>query len=466
MSKIRKNILSINLFQGWMRAFRLDKSGSERTWSSSNRVHSIDEIRSALAEAVSDTGSRGKYASIVLDCDLLRHKAINIPPMNSKDIYIYVKRKVEQFKEFDGEAAFSYSKTPTKDKIHVSINYIPLSFVLELRQACTDVGLFLMLIIPFLRIREQQFRELSIDKNRVVALIVGMYGKVSILIGKNDGTIFSDRGLKADMGKDVDIERVSKEVKRSILYNKQQFGENVTLVKLSEDFNENVFHILENSLDVQINWLPPKPKRFFWNKGSLNISFNDNGNLLLKKYRNEVRIRRSTRATLIILIALWVGSITASTTIEYLLYKEKKLLAVINRESNELRNLKKNELERKRRFDELKIMVKTMEEKLLPPIPGMFLGYLCNEVPDGLILTKTRVLHKNNYSWEIIIEGFSENSSKAMKENLEVLCDKLQNSHFKVHINNDWYGKWQEQIKDGILSDSRMSRFSLRGVIK
>jgi hypothetical protein len=465
MSKTRKNILSINLFQNWMRAFRLDKSGNERTWSSSNKVHNIDEIRSALAEAVSATDSRGKYASIVLDYDLLRHKAINIPPMNSKDIYIYVKRKVDQFKEFDGEAAFSYSKTLTNNKIHVSINYIPLSFVLELKQACTDVGLFLMLIIPFLRVREQQFRELSIDKKTVVALIVGMYDKVSILIGKNDGTIFSDRGLKADMGKDDDIERVSKEVKRSILYNKQQFGENVTLVKLSEDFNENVFHVLEKSLDVQIKWLPPKPKRFFWNKGSLHIPFNDNGNLLFKKYRNEVRIRRSTRTTLIILLALWVGSITASTTIEYLLYKEKKLLADIKQESNELRNSKKNELERKRRVDELKIMVKTMEEKHLPPIPGMFLGYLCNEVPDGLTLTKTQVLHKN-YSWEIIIEGFSGNSNKAMKDKIDVLCDNLQNGCFKVHVNKDWYGKWLEQIKDGILSDSRMSRFSLRGVIK
>ena len=79
MVKIKKNVLSITLFQGWLRVLKLDKFGREKTWSSQDRVCNIDEIREALKEAVDFTGSEGCSASIILDHDQLRHKAIDIP---------------------------------------------------------------------------------------------------------------------------------------------------------------------------------------------------------------------------------------------------------------------------------------------------------------------------------------------------------------------------------------------------
>ncbi len=466
MKRIKKNILSITLFQGWIRAFILDKSGNEKSWSANDKVNNSEEIREVLKEAVRATDSRGCHASIVLNHDLLRHKTIEIPPMTSKDIKIYLTRKVNQLKEFDEEAAFSYTKTSTKDKTRVSINYIPLSFVNELKQACVDAGVFLMQIMPFIRVREQQFLELTIAENEAAIIIVKMYDKISLLIGKNDGSIFSDRRMKADMENNEDIERVAKEVKRSILYNKQQFGEKVVLVKLSRHFSENVFQCLKKNLDVQVDWLAPKPRRFYWNCELLNISFSDKANLLSGKFRNEIMIEKYTRPIAVLMLALLVGSILTSVVIEYLLYRERKLPAEFYSQIIELQNSKRLLLERQVRLDQLRQNAKVMNDERLLPVPGWFLGYLCSKVPNGLVLTKTQVSHKENTTWEVLIEGISENGNIAVAKKLRLLCNNLQSGPFKMRVNNDWYDNWVKQLREGAINDDGTNSFSMSGVIQ
>jgi hypothetical protein len=465
MARTKKNILGITLFQGWMRVLKLNKFGKEKTWSTQNRVCNIDEIRDALKEAVNFTGSKGCSASIILDHDQLRHKAIDIPPMNSKDTHDFIARKVNQIKEFDGEAAFSYKKTSRKNKEHVSISFIPLSFIDDLKQACMDAGVLLMLIIPFLRVREQQFRELSIGKNEVAAIVVSMYDKVSLLIGKNDGSIFSDRSLKADLDNYEDIERISKEVQRSILYNKQQFGESVVLVKLSEHFNDNVLQCFTKYLDIPIGWLPPRPSRFYWNNELLSISFNDKANLLLGKSRNEMMIRKYTRPAVVLALALLVGSVLTSAVTEYLLYNARKLLVESKPQIIALQNSRRLLLERKAKFDQLRNTIKVMNDERLPPVPGWFLAYLCNKVPNGLVLTKAQISHKD-YTWEVIVDGFSKDGNKVMMEKLKELRNNLQNGPFKMQVNKDWYKDWLKLLKVGSVNDRGMSRFSISGVIR
>ncbi len=466
MARIKKNVLSISFFQGWVRAFKLDKSGNEKSWSANDKVNSLEEIREVLKEAVQATDSRGSYASIVLNHDLLRHKTIDTPPMSSKNIRVYLTRKVDQFKEFDGEAAFCYTKRSTKDKTHVSINYIPLSFINDLKQACMDAGLFLMQIVPFIRVREQQFQGLAIGDHEAAIIIVMMYDKVSLLIGNNSGTVFSDRRLHIDLENDEDIERMAKEVKRSILHNKQQFGEIVVLVKLSEQFTKTVFTSFNKNMDIPVEWLPPTPHRFFWNSENLKIPFSDKANLLLGKSRNEVMLRRYTRPAVVLVLVFFVGSIFASVIIECLLYKERNLFIKNNPQITKLMNSRKLLLERKAKIDQLRYTVKVMNDERMPPVPGWFLAYLCKKMPNGLILTKTQVLHKENTTWEVLIEGISKNGNSKMTGKLRLLCNDLQNGPFKMRVNNDWYGNWVKQLRDGGLHGNGMSNFSVSGVIQ
>ena len=222
--------------------------------------------------------------------------------------------------------------------------------------------MFLMQITPFLRVIALQFRELTIDENDAALFVVKMYDKVSLLIGKSEGSIFSNRGLKADMEREGDIERIVKEIKRSVLYNKQQHGERVVLVKVSEHFSETVFHYLKDNLDIPVEWLP-KSQRFFWNRELLYIPFKDTCNLLFRKFRYEITIRKFTRAAVIIILATWIVPIVALAVIEYLLYKERNLVANINPQTVKLLKSKELLLGHRAEFEQLKLKAKILAER-------------------------------------------------------------------------------------------------------
>lgn len=458
--------MSISLFHGWMRAFKLDRSGNEKSWSAKNRVYKSDEIREALKEAVKTTDSRGNYARIIIDHGQMRHKTIDLPPMNSKDLHTYIVRKVDQLKEFNEEAAFCYTKASTKNRVFVSINYIPMSFIKELMQACMDAGLYLTQLIPLSRVRSRQFCELPIIEDELAALVVNMFDNVSLVIGNKEGLIFSERRLKAVIEDDEDIERIVKEVNRSILYNKQQFGQRITAVKLSERFGEKFFQYLNKNLNISVEWLPESP-RFFWNKEVLSISFDDGGNLLARNVRSEMKIRKNTKAAALMVIALWIGVISTSIGVEYLIYKERQLHFPTPAKSQikELQNTKDELGKRAKKLNQLSYAVKVLEEERLPPVPGWFLGHLCNELPNGLVLTKARIQYKED-KWEVLIEGISTNENRVEAKKLKMFSHNLQNGPFQLQVKKSWYEDWLKQLREGNKGNDRTKKFSIGGMIR
>ncbi len=463
MAKSRKNILGINLFHGWMRAVNIGRAGRENSWSAENQVKTMEEIRAALKEAVKATHSKASYASLVLDHDQLRHHSIDIPPMPEKDIRVFLKRKVAQLKEFQEDAVYSYTQTSTKDKLLISINYAPKSFINGLTEACNEAGLFLLQIMPFSSVRAQQFRDLEIEEDDMAVLVVKMFEKVSLIVGRKDGTIFSDRGLQAEMDSDEDMERIVREVKRSILYSKQQFARNVARVQVSERFQEKFTQTLKDNLDVPVGLLP-KSARFFWIRELLKIPFKDKCNFIFKKTRHEMRIRKYTRIVMVLVIGFWIQGIACSAFVEYLLYQERKSLATISPKIRKLQNVKEGWEKRVVSLNQMKYSTKFFKKDRPPPVPGWFIGHLCNELPEGLFLTKSIIRH-NNGRWEILIEGFSTSGHKTTAEELRKFIGNLQNGPFRIKVHKDWYNNWLKQLKEGIAGEYGVSKFSISGVI-
>ncbi len=462
MAKVKKNVLGINYLNGWMRAFRSVKFGKEEGWSADERVDHISDIGGLLKEAVEATKSKGCYASFVIDHTMLLQKSINIPPMKQRDLNIFIKRKVDQFKQFEGNAAYGYTKSAIKKRLFVSVYYMPESVVINLKQACLDAGLYLIQIMPFAMIRAQQFAEMEIDDDEMAAMVVRMFDKVSLIIGKKDGTIFSERSLKADVEDDEDLERVVREVKRSILFNKQQFNQNIAMVKFSKRFNESFFETLENNLDIPVDWLPAS-KRFFWVKIVLSVNFNDHANLLMRKLRHDTAIRKHTKLGVVIAATLWICAIASAVGIEHALKnKLDSLSSIRERSAQQDRDEKKWKI-RAHELNLLQSAVKELNENRTPPISGWFLGYLCNEMPEGLILKRMEIRRVEN-KWEVVMDGMSISGYKAMADELRLLSERLQNGPFHMQVNIEWYKNWLQQLKKGVIGSDEQNTFSISGV--
>lgn len=464
MAKIKKNILGINYLNGWMRAARIDSSEEEQGWSADGKIEDIAEIGDALIEAVKVTNSAGYYASFVIDHEQLLHKSIGVPPMKAKDLFIYIKRKVDQFKAFPEEASFSYTTSYIKKNLYVSINYMPRPLLEWLRQGCLDADLYLGQVMPFARVRARQLKELDIKDNEMAALIVRMFDKVSFIIGKKDGAIFSERSLKANIENAGDIERMTKEVKRSLLFSKQQFGESVGLVKLSKRFEENFFESIKKSIDVNVEWLPSS-KRFYWIAEVLKMPFSDGGNLIARKSRTEISVRKYSKIAVIMVAVLWISSISVSIGISRMLHNKTELLMPVGQQIKELERSREQWREHTKELDQLRFTAKLLKDARTPPVTGWFTGYLCNEIPDGLIITRVIIEQVENRC-KVFMEGRSLKGHKIMGEDLKTLSNNLKNGPFKMQMNDEWYKIWLKQLKEGIMTNDAASNFKITGVFK
>lgn len=462
---MRRNRVGVNIIFGWMRAYKADDAGNEKSWSSSKKVDTLDEIGEALKEAVSATGSRGDHVAIVLDHDLLRHKTFTLPSMNPKDLELYLARQISQLKEFEEEAVFSYTKTASsKGEQIVSVNFLPRYYLEGLSMVCLDAGLYLNQLVPLTRVMARRFQDLQIADDELAALVDKLYNKVTMLIGKKDGSIFSDRHLLANIDTTEDMERMGKEINRSILFNKQKFSEKVALVRLSESFPEEFFASVKKYVNVRVE-PSPKIRRFYWIKELLTIPARERGNLVSRKEQREQVIRKWTRTAASLILTLFLGAVSTTALVEYLLYKERKPLAAIKSQVLVLQNEKESWEKRRAEFNRLEYTIKTVEEDRIPPLPGWFIGYIGTVLPDGLVLTKSRVEYRDG-GWEILIEGVSKKGHEKTAENLRQLSRDLETGPFKVSVNDSWYQDWLKELKSGIISDYRVSSFSLTGVIR
>lgn len=449
-----------------MRAFREDSEGNEKSWTTSRKMYTMEAIGEALKELVAATNSKGYYVSIVLDHKLLRHKTFTLPPMTPKDLEIYLARKISQLKEFEEEAIFSYTKTASsKGELIVSVNFLPKYYLEQLARVCLDAGVYLIQVVPLTRVMARRFQGVQIADDEQAALVDKLYHKVTMLIGKNDGSIFSDRSLLAQLERDEDMDRMAREINRSILFNKQMFSEKVALVKLSESFPDNFFAMVRKYVNIPVE-SSPKVHRFYWIQELLSIPVRDKGNLIPRMRQAEVRIRKHTRRVALILATFFLGAVISASVVEVLISRERQSLTLVEPQILVLQKQKKSWENRVAELEQLKRTIKRLDEERLPPLPGWFLGYLGNVLPDGLVLTKSRVRYSAD-RWEVLIEGISRKGHGKTARDLRKLSGDLKNGPFQVAVNDDWYQNWLKELRSGIISDDyQVSRFSLKGVIQ
>ncbi len=395
--------LGINIINNWLRAVVIDGS-SERSWSSPKQVFEVKDIVESIRQGVKETKSKGYYLSVVMEHELLVQKTFEVPPMEKKDLIVLLKRKVAKEKGFDGEAVFSYTKTASaKGHDSVSVNMLPKAFIEELMQGALDSGVFLIQLTPLSSVMAQQFLRYDIQKDEMGALLSKMGEKIMLVIGKSDGSIFSERTLKGDMYIKEDVEKLSTEVNRSILFSKQQFGENVSLLNITETFSEEFLAMLKKSLSVPVEYIA-KSGRFFWVREALKLPFGHDSNLVIPQVRKGMYVRKFTKIVAASIATLWIGALAASGFVEYMIYNESAKLKLV---APQIEKLKKEELvleEKAKELARIESMIKLLKLSGTKQVPGWFTGYLTNVIPDGIILTKADIVRKDD-AWEMLLVG-------------------------------------------------------------
>jgi len=447
-----KNILSINIINGWMRGVVLGKGSVEdKGWSAPEKVNGVAEIAVALKEAVKATKAKGYYLSIVLEHPLLTQKIVEAPPLRPKNLHLYLAKKIRELKEFDESAAFSYTKISTSARggSTISVNIFPQKFLDELANAALEAGVFLIQLTPLSNVMAMQFLNFELEGNELGGLLARMGEKKTLVIGDSSGAIFSERTMKGDMFIKEDAEKLTKEINRSILFCKQQHCCHVSKLQITETFDETFLELLRKNMNIPVDYIA-KSGRFFWVKEALKMSFAHETNLVSSSVRNSMYVRKFTTVVMASVVTLWIGAVAISGFAEYLLWHERGNLEVAQPQIADLKARKIKADIRNAKLEKMENATKVILEGDEPPVSAWFLSYLTSVVPKEISLTSSSFVPTSS-GWTVSLSGNSLAEQDLSAPALGLFVSELRNGPYHINISDAWYEDWVKSQRDTLL---------------
>src|SRR5262249_49709796 len=147
-------------------------------------------------------------------------------------------------------------------------------------------------------------------------------------------------------------------------------------------------------MPVRISPVPASP--FYWAEQALKLPVKDDGNLVSRESREAPLRRRMLAVTTAIVVLVVIASLTCAGFLEVLRRNELDTIAALDSDIAKLRT-RVGELEqREKQLKSKRELVEFVRDGTLPPVPGWFLGYVSEAVPETLVLTQLRIARTND----------------------------------------------------------------------
>ena len=398
-----ETVLSISLLNERLSATAVHRGEVAGTWERAEPVTDLADFASILREAVQQTGYTGTAVTVVLAHQRLAQQLVESPPVKGRNLKLFLQNRVKQLKPFPTEAAWSYQPTlPTRNAQAMLLHLLPRELLDQLVQGCKQVELQCDRVIPASAILQGQLTELPLESNEVALLAADTGGTTTVVIGRKDGQIYLGRTLSNSWNAHAD--RVNVDLNRTLLYVKQQFGVAVNSVWLFGDDAQNQIDRIRTALRLPVKLSPVGPGPFYWNQEALEIPVGDTNNLISAEELEAPRRRLLLRVTGALVGLLALLALAAAGGVQYVVMDRGKQLLKLQSKVEQLQVRNAALQDREREFLQKKEFVKIVSDEKVPPVPGWFLGYLGDIVPEELLVSHVR-LNREEDRWHVELGG-------------------------------------------------------------
>ena len=205
--------------------------------------------------------------------------------------------------------------------------------------------------------------------------------------------------------------------------------------------------------------MPATP--LYWAEQALKLPVKDDGNLVTREAREAPQRRRMLAVAAAVVVLVLVASLAGAGFLEVLRRNELDTIAELD---SDIAKLQKRVGELEKREEQLKSkrgLVEFVRDGTLPPVPGWFLGYVSEAVPQSLVLTQLRVA-RTNEQWLVSLAGtLHPTTNPAPAAVLHEAVMRLTNElaagpfHLKIH---------HSSVDDASLPTGPKHQFSIEGV--
>src|SRR6185503_2068988 len=255
-------------------------------------------------------------------------------------------------------------------------------------------------------------------------------------IGRKDGQIYLGRTLSNSWNAHAD--RVNVDLNRTLLYVKQQFGAGVNSVWLFGEGAQNQIDRMRTALRLPVQLSPVRPGPFYWNQEALKILATDTNNLISLEQLQAPRRRVFFKVTRAAVGLAAVGALITASAVQLVVMDRGKQLLKLQSKVDQLQVRHAALRDQEREFLQKKQFVKIVSDEKLPAVPGWFLGYLGDILPEELLLGHVR-LNREEGRWHMELGGKLQPTTnpapaKVLADAVTVLKTNLAQGPFHVQV--------------------------------
>jgi hypothetical protein len=432
-----RTILCLSYLNGQFKAMALHRGVPAGKWERPEPLDSFENFSAIIEEAVRETGFRGSQASLILAHPRLTHQFLETPPAKGAALERYARRRADQLKPFEAQAAVSFQPTlPPKRGQGLLLHLFPRPFVEQLFKGCEEAGLHLVQVFPIPAVLMNQLRHLPLEGEEVALLAAETAGSTTVLIGRKDGQVLLGRSLTSSWNSNPD--RVVVDLHRTILYVEQQFGAAVNRVWLFGAGAAEHVAVMQPMVKVPVQVSPVPSNPFYWIYQGQKLAPDNPNNLVGQDLRNAPQRKLFMRTTALLVAALLVVALLVSGYIEMMVRSQKSALQELKPKAVQLQDQRK---EWQVRYDSLgkqQEWIRLVTERKAPPVPAWFLTYLGEIFPEQLVLTHLQVKRVDDF-WAVQLGGTAQaapgdSPEAALDSGVKALTSRLAGSPFHVTL--------------------------------
>ncbi len=409
--------------------------------------------------------------TIILASNLLSFHTFLSPIMSKRDLHSFLERKVERLTHEVEAESRSWASISIGDNEQKRENFLQviakekidtiLSEAQKNRITISYIGSLVMLppIIQKSHTNYDGMLQIFVFATSIVIRVIKSEKELLI----RSFPCFIERNDRQE------YERLLREVQRTVLYIKQQFGiinpHSYVIGNLESEILENL--IQQFDFPIKLNSL------FDTIKASLEKVTHERtkeSNFIPLAFIRSLQKERQALIILFLLIfisgMLGVSErlLTMQHQAEEQLYNRKKIIS-----DQALLQIKKDSLQEiYDKIEHNREVVERLQFEKREPLGGWFSAYISQFIPNELVLKEISTTYSDTLaSWQITIDGWVPRSNTNAAHLLELFQNRLIKTPSLIDVEQGWRIKWLENLKSGATSEAENSykKFSIEGRI-
>lgn len=471
--RFSKSVLGLALIRGSLHARVFKGKEVVASWDAAGPLAGIDGLREALEQVPEQTGFHGESVVVAIASSQMEHQTVKMPPMRDRDMEAFLSRKVRHFAIEGGRQAWSWHVLHGgRTEQQVALHLLPLPLMHVFLDFCRSHSYQVEQVAPLTSALGWSARDLPLQTDQWGLVAAELGSATSLVIANPEGKLALVRELSFGLTDSDSADRLSKELNRSILFAKQQFGITVSGVWISGmSLQEAPLSLARSVSDAPVSPLPTPDPAAFWLQPLTRLDPDSHDNMVPRPMRRLNERRRHLE--LVMAFAIGLHALVAVAIFGLRIAAEQTQKSVdrahLEERSIALRR-EKTELEsRAGAIAELEMQAVGVKAASWDPKPGWLLGWIATRIPDDLRLASAKITRSiDSGNWQVQLTGTAPREPVRAARALREFQDSLQKGAPRLAISKPWESQWETNLRVGATweADSLGKPFTIEGAIR